>query len=192
MTIKELIEKRRRQHRDIVEKNIPLQRAVLTTVSRQAERIFVGGQNSAGQTFQYDTSAPLYVNPNKAPRKGGSKPKGIQGLLPTKGKTGQHKFKNGKEHKTTYLNNYKEFQNRIGRPIDKVHYFHTGELASDFRSGNPKKISSNEYHVTLKRPGNIDKLSGLQSKYGNITPLMASEKEKFLEILDKEFKLILQ
>lgn len=198
MTMKELIERRRKQLQDIVQKNIPFQRAVLTTVNRQSQRIFIEGLNSiGGKIGQYDTRRPLYINPNKSPRKGGNKAQGIQGLLPTKGKTGEHKFKSGKVHKTTFVNNYKEFRNRIGRRIDFVNLNLSNDLRSDFASGlpgshNPEKISPHQYNVTIKREANLDKLAGMESKYGTITKLTRSEKQGFFDILSKEIKLALQ
>lgn len=198
MSIGELILRRREQLKNILEKNIPFQRAVLTTVNKQSERIFNEGLTTAGSKIgQYDTKRPLYINPNKSPRKGGNKAQGIQGLLPTKGKTGERKFKNGKEHKTTYVNNYKDFRNRIGRRIDFVNLNLSGDLRSDYASGirgshNPEKISPHEYKVTIKRPDNLEKLSGLENKYGTITKLSQGEKQNFFDILSKEIKLALQ
>ncbi|MGB3074936.1 MAG: hypothetical protein WBB36_06425, partial [Chitinophagales bacterium] len=124
MTTEEYIEKQRRAFTQIIEKDIPLQRAVKDTLAKQVTRIFVDGKNSSNSNIgQYDTERALYINPNKSPRKTGDKLKGIEGLEPTEGKHGDHEFSDGKPHKTTYIRNYKDFRNRIGRRIDKVDLF---------------------------------------------------------------------
>ncbi len=183
MTVAELIAKRRKQLQEIVEKNIPFKTAVLSTVDRQSKRIFINGENSAGGKIgQYDTNREMYLNPKTT--FAGSK------LKPTKGKTGEHTFKNGKEHQTTFVNNYKEFRNRIGRRIDFVNLNLSNDLKSDFDSGL-KKVNQNEYIVSVKRGNNANKLQGLEEKYGNIFNLTQGEKTRFNEVLQLELKKIL-
>jgi hypothetical protein len=88
------------------------------------ERIHEKGKAvDGGNIGQYDTSSPMYINPNKAPRKAG--------LVPPKGKNGETKFKNGKPHKTTYVNSYKDYRGRVGRKTDKVNLNLTGKLQSE-------------------------------------------------------------
>lgn len=196
MNTGEYIEKQRRAFTQIIEKDVPLQRAVRDTMARQVTRIFVDGKNSSNSNIgQYDTERALYINPEKSPRKTGDKIKGIEGLLPTRGKYGDEKFSDGTPHKTTYVKNYKDFRNRIGRRIDKVDLFLSGDLKSDMSNSNsnvkPVKINDHEYVTGLKRQSNIEKLSGLEKKYGDISALTASEKKNFFDIATKEFQLIL-
>lgn len=196
MTTEEYIEKQRRAFTKIIEKDIPLQRAVKDTLAKQVTRIFVEGKNSSNSNIgQYDTERALYVDPNKAPRKTGDKLKGIEGLEPTVGKHGDHEFADGKPHKTTYVHNYKDFRNRIGRRIDKVDLFLSGDLKSDMSNSKtgvtPVQINTHEYVTGLKRESNVKKLSGLEKKYGDISALTTEEKKNFKDIATKEFQLIL-
>jgi hypothetical protein len=196
MTTEEYIAKQRKAFTQIIEKDIPLQRAVRDTMAKQVTRIFVEGKNSADSNIgQYDTKRALYVNPNKAPRKGGEKVKGIEGLLPTQGKTGKQKFADGRPHKTTFVNNYKDLRNRIGRRTDKVDLFYSGDLKSDISNAKtgvkPTQVNVHEYVTGLHRPENVKKANGLDEKYGSVLPHTTSEKQNFFYIANKEFQLIL-
>lgn len=196
MTQEEFLIRQRKALNSIVKFNNPLRLAARTAHKDMAVRIFEDGKNSSdGNIGQYDTKRPLYVyvNPNTAPRAGALKAKGIEGLKPTKGKTGEHTFKNGKEHKTTYVKNYKEFRNRIGRRIDKVNLVLSGDLQSDFSNGkvknpSPQKVNVNEYIVILKREINQDKREGLENKYGTIFAHTKNEIAKFKKIAELELR----
>lgn len=170
---------------ELQKNNRPFAKAVQSTVVRQANRIFVDGKKSDGSLIgQYDTTKPMYVNPDKSTGAvTGARGKGfkIQGLKPTKGKDGEHLFKNGKAHKTTYLNNYKDFRNRIGKRIDKVNLNLSGSLFFDFINGNTvkeakaHKIDSNHYEVALKNVTNQLIMEGHNEKYGKISDLTPDE-----------------
>lgn len=197
MTTEEFLIKQRKAFTQIIEKDVPLQRATKTVVAAQATRIFVEGKNSSnGNIGQYDTKRPMYINPEKSPRKTGDKIRGIEGLLPTRGKTGEHVFENGKTHKTTFVNNHKDFRNRIGRRIDRVDLFLSGDLKSDFSNSKaataePVKVDVHQYVVGLKRNENIKKLEGIEKKYGIVFHHTEGEKILFKDIAFKEFQLIL-
>jgi len=110
ITQEEWTKRHRQVLKNLVTNNRPLLIAAKTDLKNKAVRIFEDGRKTDGSLIgQYDTKKPLYVNPDYAPRAGAVKAKGIQGLKPTTGKHGDHTFKNGKVHKTTYLKNYKEF-----------------------------------------------------------------------------------
>lgn len=203
MTITQYIEKQSTILKQLTEQNKPLEIAARTTMQIQAKRIFEDGKKTDGSDIgQYDTSRPLYVNPDASPRAGGNKAKGIEGLKPTLGKTGRATFvsgiRKGQPHKTTYVDNYKEFRNRIGRRIDKVDLTLSGDLQSDFRNtgkltgAEPKKISANEYQITLSRKVNQDKMEGLQAKYGSITDLSKEERSEFIRVINFEFRKAFQ
>ena len=188
MTISDYTKRLRAFSNDLIKNNRPFKIAVYTTTALIGERIFVKGQNSSGGKIgSYDTKTPLYVNPKKAPRAGALKAKGIEGLNPPTGKTGKSIFEStGLPHKTTYLKNYKEFRNRIGRRIDTVDLVLSGDLQSDWRNQKsldapalPIKINANEYHITLKRDINAKKMDGMNKKYGKISKPTKKEVEKF-------------
>ena len=108
-----------------------------TIQANTLERVHEDGLDSNLQNIgQYDTTTPIYINPDKAPRKTASKAKGIEGLKRA-GKYGDTKFKNGKPHKTAYNANYKALRNKIGRRIDKVDLNFSGKLSKEFQEAKP-------------------------------------------------------
>lgn len=172
----------------IIDANLPLEKAVLDIAPRIADRIFNQGKKTdESQIGQYDTTLEMYINPDAAPRAGANKAKGIQGLKPTTGKTGKHIFEStGKPHKTTYLKNYKDLRNRIGRRIDTVNLNFSNDLESDFKTRNPVKISIHEYVMQLKRPLNIKKVEGNEERFGRTFAVSGKEKTHFIETLNFE------
>ena len=103
-----------------------------TVQANTLERIHEDGLDSNLRNIgSYDTTTPIYINPDKAPRKTANKAKGIEGLKRA-GKYGDTKFKNGKPHKTAYNANYKALRNKIGRRIDKVDLNFSGKLSKEF------------------------------------------------------------
>lgn len=153
--------------------NVPLGKAVQSSVQQIGNRIFDEGKKSDSSDIgQYNTTDPLYVNPKLAPNGGAIKP--------TKGKGGEHLFKNGKEHKTTYIESYKAYQGLMGKKNDKVYLKNTNSLQSDFRKGNTAtKINANKYTIQLDRKENEGKIDGLNEKYGMITDPMSKEVADF-------------
>jgi len=125
-----------------------------------------------------------YLNPKKA--FGGSK------LGTPRGKNGDTKFKNGKPHVTVYLDSYKDYKSILGKPSDGgfVNLELSGDLKSDFENGavpTPTQIGPHEYAVQLKRNININKVAGLESRYGKIFALTNQEVENFIEDIKFEF-----
>jgi len=201
ITQEEWTKRHRQVLKNLVTNNRPLRIAARTAMKDMSIRIFIDGRKSDGSLIgQYDTKTPFYVNPKtSAGSVKKSKPKGREGLLPTKGKTGEHVFKNGKEHKTTYVNNYKDYRNRIGKPIDKVTLVLSGDLQSDFCNAKivsdklpanpaPKKVTAHEYIITLSRKESRDKREGLEDKYGIIFHSAKEEVAKFIKIADQELR----
>ena len=134
-----------------------------TVQANTLERIHEDGLDSNLQNIgQYDTSRPIYINPDKAPRKTANKAKGIEGLKRA-GKYGDAKFKNGKPHKTAYNANYKALRNKIGRRIDKVDLNFSGKLSKEF--GLDLK-SKNEVDLGFLTEYGTLISEGLEIKYG--------------------------
>jgi len=134
-----------------------------TVQANTLERIHEDGLDSNLQNIgQYDTSKPIYINPDKAPRKTANKAKGIEGLKRA-GKYGDTKFKNGKPHKTAYNANYKALRNKIGRRIDKVDLNFSGKLSKEF--GLDLK-SKNEVDLGFLTEYGTLISEGLEIKYG--------------------------
>lgn len=192
-TVPEFINKLQRISEDLLTNNKPLEIAVVDITPRIAQRIFQDGEKSDGSKIgQYDTKRSFYINPDFTPaaNKSGSNSKfPTEGLKPTKGKYGDHIFKNGNVHKTTYVENYKDFRNRIGRPINFVNLHLSGDLESDFKSQNPVKVSDNEWHVKLKRDLNMKKIQGNEERFGKISAMQDKEQQHFVKVFETELKL---
>lgn len=151
----------------------PFAEAVQSVHAMRVERIFTRGENSNGQQIgQYNSTNPLYINPDKAARKTRNVGKGIAGLKPV-GKHGDTVFKStGKPHKTAYVNSYKELREKLGRPTSFVNLTMFGNLKSNFANGGRGenapaeaiKISPSEYIVGLDSENSLKK-SGLEEKY---------------------------
>jgi hypothetical protein len=203
MTPEQFIQDLRSKAEQIILENKPFAIAVRTSIALTTQRIFADGENSSGSNIgSYDTSRPLYINPDKSPRTGADKPKGVEGLKKA-GKNGDTKFKNGNDHKTAFVNNYKDFRNRIGRRIDVVNLNLTGQLQSDFANAetafnqvakideNRFKVDANTYEVTLKNAFNIKKKKGLEEKYGTIFQPTEQEKNTLARVADFELNKLL-
>ena len=196
ITQEEWTKRHRQVLKNLVTNNRPLQIAARTAMKDMSIRIFIDGRKSDGSLIgQYDTKTPFYVNPNtSAGATSKSKKLGREGLKPTTGKTGEHVFKNGKVHKTTYVRNYKDYRNRIGRPIDKVNLVLSGDLQSDFCNSKvsnplPKKVTAHEYVITLTRQENQDKREGLEKRFGGLIFHHTKEEiAKFIKIADVELR----
>jgi len=199
ITQEEWTKRHRQVLKNLVTNNRPLLMAARTAMKDMGLRIFEDGRKSDGSLIgQYDTKTPFYVNPNYTPSKGQKKIPGIGSLKPI-GKHGDTVFKNGKPHVTAYVKNYKDFRNKMVRRIDKVNLVLSGELSSDFYNAkivglaapsepSPKKVSANEYIVTLKRDYNQKKREGLEDKYGIIFHHTKEEIAKFIKIADQELR----
>ncbi len=168
---------------ELKQKNIPFDRAVQSSVQQVGNRIFVEGKKTNGEPIgQYNTTDPLYVNPDK------DSPK----TFPKKGKEGNTKFKDGKDHKTGYFDSYADFRAEIGRPIDTINLVLSGDLQSDFRkaeAGQPAeatKISPTKYVVQLDREINEKKFEGAEDRFGEISNMSVKELEDYQIIGEKE------
>lgn len=178
----------------IIDENVPLQKAVIDIAPKIADRIFNQGKKTDESPIgQYDTTMEMYINPDYSPRSGANKAKGIQGLKPTTGKTGKHIFAStGEPHKTTWVANYKDFRNRIGRRIDTVNLNLSNDLESDFKTRNPVRVNSNEYEMRLKRPLNVKKVEGNEKRFGRTFAVSQKEKKHFIDTLNFEINALMK
>lgn len=195
MTISEYKDRLNDYIKSLETKNRPFEIAVQTITVEIAKRIFSDGLKSDGSNIgQYDTKKSFYINPKKSPRAGAERVKGIEGLNPPTGKTGKTVFADGSKHKTTYVNNYKEFRNRIGRRIDKVDLKLSGDLFFDWtnskslspRNAKAIKINANEFVISLNRDVNQKKMENFNHKYGKITSPTTKERKRFNDIANAE------
>jgi len=188
MTIDEFNLKLKQALAEIEANDVPLRLAAYGSVAEVSLRIFTKGGNADGGAIgQYNSSDPIYINPKKA--FGGSK------LGTPRGKNGDTQFKNGKPHATVYLDSYKDYKAILGKPSGGgfVNLELSGDLKSDFENGKvptPTQLGPHEYAVQLKRNINIDKVAGLESRYGKIFALTNQEVENFIEDIKFEFAKI--
>lgn len=122
--------------------------------ARQVKRIFTDGLNGNGVKIgSYNSTDPLYVDPDKSPKK-----------FPTKGKTGSDTFKSGIKHKTGYFDSYKAFRQAISRETSFVNLRLNENLKFDFT--NSLTLNGNVYQSGVKKKENVGKVDGATDKYG--------------------------
>lgn len=167
--------------------NLPLKIAANTVHALRVLRIFHEGKNQTGGkiTPDYNKSKPLYVPNDKLRRSGGNK-----------GKT-------GKPIKTNYFKSYFDLKRQQGFDPNTVNWRMTNNLQSDYANAqlskasnavpkpNTIKINVNHYVERLDREENIEKLSGLKKKYGNVTAFTQAEREMFNTVFAGEMNKLL-
>lgn len=180
MTTDQFIQKQQAKIDAIVKENKPLLLAVTSTMFLRSKRIFVSGMNSNGSPIGAYVGGEIYVSGNARPA-----PK-----KPLKGKNGDTKFKNGKEHKSGYFANYVLYKKNVGRQegVASVDLFLSGDLHLDWASTQritepPKvnKIDANTYVEYLSKKS-LDKIS----KYPNVFTISAQERKDFYKVVQFE------
>jgi hypothetical protein len=186
VTIAEYKEKLKRVAKLIQSENI-MKKAVLAVNEVRMKRIFVDGIGTDGSKIgSYNTTTPVYIDPDKAPKRV------------------NQKGKNGQPIKTGYYPSYKAFRQAMGRESGFVNVRLNNELQNDLANGslskssnkvnlkvNPIKVSKGVYKVVVKRQENIDKVKSLEKKFGKFIEHTKEEKDLFTKIIDKELELIL-
>lgn len=177
-----------REKRDVFNtENAPVFIAASDTLAKMSERIFFNGLNVAGQTHQYNSTTPIYLNTQK------------NRVSTPKGKPGANR--NIKDRKTAYFPSYKAYRESVGLIAKRVVYENIGDLRSDFENlnapgeGGPRvrKVIGKKWAVAVKiiRPVNVKKSERLDKKYGLTFAITASEKQNYIDVAKEEFtKLI--
>jgi hypothetical protein len=151
--------------------------AAQDTHVKMVERIFEEGKDSSGEKAKYNSSDPIYVNPNtESPKR-----------FPPKGKTGKTKFKNGEPHKTGYFNSYKDFRQKIGRETGFMNLNLFGNLQNDFGKG-VVKLTNESWISTVTSVLNKGKLE----KFADYFSLNKDERLNFKDVLEFESLKILK
>lgn len=150
--------------------------AAQDTHVKMSERIFDKHDNANdGKIGKYNSTDPIYVNPDNSPKK-----------FPTKGKPdskgkAKSKFLNGNDHKTGYFTSYKAFREKIGREGGEVNLQLFGLLRKNFEKGVVKKDAL--IYISDVNPTNASKIEGLEKRYGNIFRLTPKERTNFKQVL---------
>ena len=165
--------------------NLPLKIAAQTIHTLRVNRIFhVGLNSSAGKIGTYNSTNELYASDDQLRR------------------AGTHRGKTGKSIKTSYYKSYKELKAQQGFRNDRVNLRMTNDLQSEFANINiskgndsahknsaPIKINPNRY---IERVNNLDKLRGIEAKYGDVFGFTKGEITKFYKTYNFEAKKILE
>jgi hypothetical protein len=143
------------------------------TSAEYGKRIFDRGENSAGDEIGEYSKEEMWASPKNSPRR----PNG-------KGKTGKS-IKGG-----YYKQGYYEFKGDMGRDNSKVNLVLFGDLKSDVFNGRevaePIEVNAITYELRVKRQENLDKINGLEDKYGTVFDLTTAEVNNFIETAEFE------
>ncbi len=194
LTLKQYQAKIKRQTRQLLKKNLPLQIAAQTTHALITNRIFHEGRATDGGSIgSYDDKNELWVADDQLRKNGNhrGKPTGFT-------KAGKAR-KRGGQIKTTYFKSYKALKGKQGFDSSMVNLRMRNELQSDFanrqigKNNNsvPKvrttKIDPMEWQIVLRKQINVDKMEGAEERFKkNIFAHTEDEKKKFHEIVQKE------
>lgn len=180
MTTNEYVKKIRKEIQ-VLKTGVPVNIASQDTHTKMVERVFEKGKNAQnGDIGTYNDTKPIYVNPDRSPKK----------FRPSGKGSNKSKFKNGNSRRTKYFKSYKEFRKSVGRPIGKVNLVLSGTLQSDFGKA-VTKVNNLRYTATARQE-NENKISGLEERYGNIFRLTPKERTNFKQVLASEVLKILQ
>lgn len=184
MTTNEFNKKLEEKIQLIEKENKPLLLAVKSVTALQSKRIFLDSQNVSNAPIGDYKNREYYVNPKNSPKK-----------FPTKGKSGETKFKNGQAHRTGYFTNWLALKKTIGRNqrVNTVDLFYTGALSRNWANAeilskaSAIRVNQHNYIVSLTE-ANKAKVS----RYGNVFGLSKNEKDVFLKTVQFELKKSLQ
>lgn len=189
MTLSEHIERMKQKVQELDNLDGVLFLASQTALAEFVDRVFVEGKSVSGGRFKYNDdkySGSLYVNPATTFGNTGK-------LKPPRGKFGKTKFAStGKNHKTTWVENYKSLRGLVGREDGFVNLVAFGDLKSEIenkgaRNTTIRGVSNNEYTV-LASDENAGKAKGAMKKYPGMLKFSDKEKKAFNEAF--EFQLL--
>lgn len=181
LTLKQYLAKIKRQNRELIKENLPLQIAAQSTHAEITERIFHEGRKTDGSaTGSYNTKDELYASDSQLR------------------KAGNHTGKTGNSITTSYYKSYKALKEQQGFYTNIVNLRMKNELQSDFANAPisknsdsmPKvktiKISPQEYQIQVRKKINRDKMEGQTQRFGTIFKHSEDEKKHFRNIARKE------
>lgn len=187
MTPEEYAKKLDRIIKDLETNNTPFKRAVQTTHVQRITRIFDRGEKvDGGQIGNYSTK-PMLVGGKSFFQKGAAN------KFFKSGPEWRTIQRGGKNYRLAILSGgYREFRQLHTRPVNFINLGLTYDLRFDLSNSTskkvnmPDKISPHEYHERLKRPHNVEKVDGLEDRFGEIFGLQQKERTDFHRILQVE------
>jgi len=185
LTEKQFAQRIQEKAKLLAKDNLPLKIAAQTIHTLRVNRIFHAGLNaSAGKIGTYNSTNELWASDESLRR------------------AGTHRGKTGKAIKTSYYNSYKQLKAQQGFRNDRVNLRMTNDLQSEFaniniskgndsapKSSAPIKVNPNKY---IERVNNLDKLRGIEAKYGDVFGFTKGEVNKFYKVYNFEAKKILE
>lgn len=185
LTEAQFVDSIRKKAKLLAKDNLPLKIAAQTIHSLRINRIFHVGLNAtAGKIGTYNSTNELWASDDQLRR------------------AGTHRGKTGKPIKTSYYKSYKELKAQQGFRNDRVNLRMTNNLQSEFANINisesnnsapknalPVKVNVNKY---IERVDNLDKLRGIEAKYGDVFGFTKGERKKFYKVYNFEAKKILE
>ena len=184
-------------------------RGVATSMkSVVSKRIHEEGKAADGGNIgQYDTTHPLYVNPENSPVKfqPAGKSESVYSIKTKKQSASSIKtvstfnvktkkkeklsVKNGnQQRKTKYFASYKDFRSEINRPVDKVNLSLTGQMNSQFTI----IPTESGYGLGWNNTEMYKRSQGLEEKYKiGIWELTDEEKKQAVEVANFEVNKII-
>jgi hypothetical protein len=150
MTIAQYIQSLKGKLEELEQNFFPLVLAAETYKAEASDRIWNQGLNSDSQSMisvsPYSTK-PLYINPDRLPRKAGS-----------------NVGKRGTPIESSYFSGgYSQMKSEVGRPPAEL----IGTLRSDFVS-TQFVTSGMKLQISVSKNESAGKVAGLQNKYGRI------------------------
>ena len=183
LNTRQFAEKIRAKAQLLAKDNYPLKMAAQTIHALRIRRIFHVGLNaSAGRIGTYNSTKELWASDKQLRR------------------AGTHRGKTGKPIKTSYYKSYKALKQQQGFNSDRVNLRMTNNLQSEFANTNipsgsdavpnasPERVNANLY---VERVDNLEKLKGIESKYGNVFGFTKGERKQFMEVYNFEATKIL-
>jgi hypothetical protein len=177
LTITQWVQKQRKVREDI-RRGLPLEIAARTVHTLRVNRIFHEGKNSAGGSIgSYDRNRELWVPDSKLRR------------------NGSHRGKTGKPIKTTYFKSYFALKGAQGFDAGTVNLRLTNDLQSDFANARlskdddsppkdvrPIKATPSLWKEQLRRSKNVEKIGGLEKRFGRIFGPTKQEQDTFQRV----------
>lgn len=186
LTLEQHFAKMQDKAKQLAKNNLPLEIAARTTHALITKRIFHKGRNSSNASIgTYNTTTEIYADDKNLRR------------------AGTHRGKTGKPTKTSYYKNYRALKRQQGFNPAVVNLRLQNELQSDFANApmspsdnsspepNTIKVSAQEYQIVLRKKINVDKMEGLEDKYGRIFAHTKQERKVFRKVAQKELILFL-
>jgi len=184
----------------------PVQLASGSALFEFSKRVFQTGESTTGGKFQYNSTTPLYVNPEKSPgqkfKPQGKPQEGKKRGSSTKIRTQTFSgFESDGDATVTiktkikltsrWFPSYKDYREKIGYESSFVNFILSGDLKSEIENRvnntlTTRKFADAEYTIQTVSKENSGKLKGFATKYVGVFKISESEKKTYYNALENE------